>query len=210
MKPGFRFVPDEWFGNRALRACTPAARGFWADLLALMHPTGELVLNGMPLSDEQIAQLVGSSVRQVRSWINELGTAGIFTIVDGKLCSTRMQKTYAYEQQAKAAGKRSGRPKQKTAPVIAGIEITSELPPNTAPTLALQMPPVKPAAWWLSPAGWARQADKCALSLKPDETIFELQVRVAAKLPPGPHLDVLTPAQLKMVDALIPKDAKMP
>src|SRR4029453_6071028 len=34
--PYFRFYAKDWIGNPALRSCTPAARGTWIDLLALM------------------------------------------------------------------------------------------------------------------------------------------------------------------------------
>jgi hypothetical protein len=43
--------------------------------------------------------------------------------------------------------------------------------------------------------------------MRADEAYSEFQCRVAARLPPGPHLDVLTPGQRARFEALTPKQA---
>lgn len=202
MKNGFVFVPDRWLGNRSLRACTPAARGFWVDLLALMHPTGYLIhpANSEPLTDEQIAQLTGSSVRDVRKWITELGNAGIFTIEGDRLCSTSMIKAAARELRSRAAGQRGGRPQKAVAEIIQ-VQVTPPPPPPPVQRAT----PAKIPDWWLSPAGWARMGQQCAIDPMPGETIYDYQVRVSARLPPGPHLEALSDVQIKMVEAITKK-----
>lgn len=61
------------------------------------------------------------------------------------------------------------------------------------------------AAWWLSPAGWVRKGNEQALSMQAGEDFKDFQVRLAARIPPGRHLDVLSPSQLRAVEAKTPK-----
>lgn len=235
MKTGFKFYPEKWLGNRALRTCSPAARGFWMDLLALMYPSGYLTMpDGSPMSDQQLSQLVGIPVRQVRAWINELGVAKIFTVLaDGKMCSDRMVKEAAFVAQAKAAGERGQLIKKARARPIAALAAGAAVAPGTvlevphgmvriyrthttethgappAPDAEAPAPPPPPAKkslpWWQSKAGWIRKGNEQAMSMKPGEEFPEFQIRVAARLPMGRHLDVLTPGQVRAVDAAIPK-----
>ena len=57
----------------------------------------------------------------------------------------------------------------------------------------------------MTPAGWGRMGAQQAVSLRDGEAYEDFQCRVAARLPPGRHLDALTPGQLKRVEALTPK-----
>lgn len=214
MKKHFRFVPDLWMGNRALRACSPAARGFWIDLLCLCYPSGYLTLpTGAPVSDDQISRMVGEPVKLVRAWIKELGDAGIFDISqDGKLCSSRMVKEAGFSAQAKAAGARGQQVKKAKArdpapPAPPAADPASAAPLETPAPAATAAPPKKAAlSWWLTPAGWVRMGNQQALSMKEDEAFEDFQIRVAARLPFGRHLDVLTAGQVRAVEAAIPKD----
>ena len=46
-RPSFQFYPGDWLRDPALRACSLAARGLWADVLCYMHqgaPYGHLAL----------------------------------------------------------------------------------------------------------------------------------------------------------------------
>lgn len=235
MKNHFRFLPNKWLGNRDLRACSPAARGFWVDLLAVMHATGGYLVNaaGAPLDDNQIARIVGEPVKNIRAWIKELGDAGIFDISqDGKLCSSRMVKEANFAARAKVAGEKGQKLKKakaaitpqqererkqvadflETGPgVIAKVDKTHTAethgaPPAPAAAPAPAAPKKKAVEWWKTPAGWVRMGNQQALSMKEDEAFEDFQIRVAARLPFGRHLDVLSVGQVRAVEAAIPKD----
>lgn len=60
--------------------------------------------------------------------------------------------------------------------------------------------------WWKTPAGWVRMGNQQALSMRDDEVFEDFQIRVAARLPFGRHLDVLSVGQVRAVEAAIPKD----
>jgi hypothetical protein len=77
--------------------------------------------------------------------------------------------------------------------------------PITAPAA---MPAKRPLDWWLSPAGWVRKASEQAMSMQPNESLQDFQVRLAVRLPMGRHLDVLTAGQVRAVEAQMPKDVK--
>jgi hypothetical protein len=232
-KANFRFEPDLWLHNRNLRACSPAARGLWIDLLAIMHPGGYLVLaTGLPMSDAQVAAVVGSPVRQVSGWIRELGDAGIFSVSeDGRLYSSRMVKEAAFAARAKKDGEKGQAKKKLTArtvrpldydqqpvmdgPITVRHPIGSPLELGLVPTIKpAPTAPIKPAKraldWWLSPAGWVRKGSEQAMSMLPNESLQDFQIRVAVRLPMGRHLDVLTAGQVRAVEAQMPKDVKAP
>lgn len=229
-KASFRFIPDLWLRNRALRACSPAARGFWMDILALAYPSGYLVLeNGKPMSDDQIAALVGAPVRLVRAWLKELGEAGIFSVsADNRLFSSRMVKEAEFAAQAKTAGARGQELKKAKAkapaaaapgapaaadPGIVKVDRTHTTETHGAPAVAApetpSPPPAPPAKktldWWKSKAGWIRKGNEQAMSMKPDEAFEDFQIRLAARIPIGRHLDVLSLGQVRAVEALVPK-----
>jgi len=232
-KASFRFIPDLWLRNRALRACSPAARGFWMDILALAYPSGYLVLeNGKPMSDDQIASLVGSPVRLVRGWLKELGEAAIFSVSDdGKLFSSHMAKEAAFAAQAKIAGARGQELKKaKAAGPAAGAagehshtaaaaaltkvdrtHTTETHGAPAAPAAETPPPPLPPPAkkaldWWKSKAGWIRKGNEQAMSMKAGEEFEEFQIRLSARIGMGRHLDVLSLGQVRAVEALIPKN----
>ena len=231
MKNHFRFMPDLWMGNKALRACSPAARGFWVDLLCLCFPSGYLVLpTGAPLSDDQISRMVGEPVKLVRAWIKELGDAGIFDISqDGKLCSSRMVKEANFAARAKVAGEKGQKlkkaratPAKEPVAIVPGATVsvdqrgilkidhthTTEThgAPAPAAASAAAAPKKKAVEWWKTPAGWVRMGNQQALSMREDEAFEDFQIRVAARLPFGRHLDVLSVGQVRAVEAAIPKD----
>lgn len=229
MKNNFPFVPDLWMRNRALRACSPAARGFWVDLLCLCFPSGYLTLpTGAPLSDEQISRMVGEPVKLVRAWLKELGDAGIFDVSqDNKLCSSRMIKQANFAARAKVAGEKGQRLKKarkapapaaedsgrstETAGALTKVDSTHHTethgaPPAAAAEAAPAPKKKKALDWWLTPAGWVRMGNQQALSMKEDEAFEDFQIRVAARLPFGRHLDVLSVGQVRAVEAAIPKD----
>src|SRR6266404_2774694 len=113
IKKSFKFFPALWLGNRSLRTCSAAARGFWIDLLCLVHPEGRLLLNGQPMSDTDISRLTGEPVKSVRAWLKELGDAGIYSVDDKGLYSSKMVKESNFSEQAKVSGSRGQKRKKE-------------------------------------------------------------------------------------------------
>jgi hypothetical protein len=74
--------------------CSLAARGLWADMLALMHeatPYGHLLINGKAPDAKQLAALVGARPGEVQFCLNELDGAGVFSrTAEGVVYSRRM------------------------------------------------------------------------------------------------------------------------
>lgn len=225
----FKFDPDLWLRNKDLRACSPAARGFWVDMLCLCHPAGYLLVNGKPVDDTQLARMVGEPVKSVRAWLKELGEAGIFSVDDRGLHSSKMVKEAAFVGQAKAAGARGAerkksrqnipknipqeseagtlaRPVQQTtaqAILDAASEMVGIQPAVTVEALRsmnVEKSKAKPLPWYKSPAGWARKGAEQGVSLIPGEDFEDFKARVAGRMPQGPHLDALVPFHRKVIE----------
>lgn len=67
--PWFKFYAKDWLADPALRACSPAARGAWIDILCLMWESespGRLVVNGHPLGQKNVAKMIGVRAETVR------------------------------------------------------------------------------------------------------------------------------------------------
>ncbi len=80
--PWLKFYPSDWRADKALRICSIAARGMWMELLCIMHeanPRGHLVVNGVPLTDAQLAMLTGVAPVELGALLTELETAGVFS-----------------------------------------------------------------------------------------------------------------------------------
>lgn len=114
-RPWFQFYPSDWLGDTDLRACSLAARGLWADCLALMHaakPRGYLIKNGKALDPENLALMVGRPLREVRSALEEIESAGVCSRTsDGALFSRRMVRDTQKQQRASLSGSLGGNPK---------------------------------------------------------------------------------------------------
>src|SRR6266404_4051082 len=115
IKKTFKFSPSLWLGNRSLGTCSAAARGFWIDLLCLIHPEGYLLLNGQPMSDTDISRLTGEPVKSVRAWLKELGDAGIYAVDNKGLYSSKMVKESNFSEKAKVSGSRGQKRKKEKA-----------------------------------------------------------------------------------------------
>jgi DNA-binding transcriptional ArsR family regulator len=81
--PWFKFYSRTWSGNQRLRMVSLAARGLWVEMLSLMHeaePYGYLVVNGKPISVQQLARAVSVADAEVEVLLQELKGAGILHI----------------------------------------------------------------------------------------------------------------------------------
>lgn len=113
-RPAFMFYPADWRKDPELRVCSIAARGLWIDMIALMHegePYGHLVVNGMAITDAQLARLVGESVGAVRRLLAELESHNVFSrTAEGVIFSRRMVADEHIREVRAASGKLGGNP----------------------------------------------------------------------------------------------------
>jgi hypothetical protein len=118
--PWVKWRFDRWRNDEGLRLCSLAARGLWADLLAIMHgcvPYGHLVINGQPPTDKQIALMVGATRAEVSKILTELEKNGVFSRVEksGVIYSRRMVRDNEARQKGRANGALGGNPELKKA-----------------------------------------------------------------------------------------------
>lgn len=105
-QPWMKFYPQDWRGEARLRAVSIAARGLWVEMLCLMHeakPYGHLLLNGHPVTNDQLAALAGTSPDTASSLLAELEGAGVFSRNrSGVIFSRRMRRDYAVSSKQRA------------------------------------------------------------------------------------------------------------
>lgn len=113
-RPSFQFYPADWRKDPALSTCSLAARGLWIELMCVAHESDEygvLCVNGKPISDAQIARIVGEVPNLVVKLIKELETAGVFSRrQDGAIYSRRMVADEHIRNVRAAAGRLGGNP----------------------------------------------------------------------------------------------------
>lgn len=116
-QPWMKWYPADWRADPGLRMCGYAARGLWADMLALMHdaePYGHLVVNGVAPSLQQIAAMLGGTTAEVGRLVAELDAAGVFSRTGtGTIYSRRMVRDKAKADADADNGKRGGNPRLK-------------------------------------------------------------------------------------------------
>ena len=98
--------------------CSLAARGLWADLLAIMHgckPYGHLAVNGRSPTAMQIASMVGMTTEdEITILLAELEANGVFSRSgDGLIYSRRQVRDHKTTERDKANGSLGGNPKLK-------------------------------------------------------------------------------------------------
>jgi len=154
-------------------------------------------VEGKPLDDRQLASLTGCAGATVRSFLRELAGANAYEVKDGEfLYFPDMVAEAEFVAAARTHGARGG--KKAHRPRDESVEWLP--PPLTVPA---PVPARKPAApWYKSPAGWVRMAGQHAMSIQPDEPIEAFRLRVSLRIPPGPHLEMLSPGQMKQYEAI--------
>src|SRR5262245_2153543 len=93
-RPAFQFYTKDWLSDPRLRSCSPAARGIWVDLMAIMHdcqPYGHLARDGKAIPDAAVARQLGESLASYRRLLAALEHAGVPSRTEaGILFSRRM------------------------------------------------------------------------------------------------------------------------
>lgn len=133
-RPWMKWYPADWRADPKLRMCSLAARGLWADLIALMHeaePYGHLLINGKAPTSAQLANLVGcGGSKEVDRLLAELSDADVFSRNEaGTIYSRRMVRDREKEDRDRLNGKGGGNPKI-SAPVIQGVNPPLNPPDN--------------------------------------------------------------------------------
>ena len=109
----------KWRGDPGLRVCSLAARGLWADLLAIMHgchPYGHLVINGRPPTNRQIVAMIGvGTPLKVGKLLTELEQNGVFSRAkvgenEDVIFSRKMVRDHAECRKNRANGRLGGNP----------------------------------------------------------------------------------------------------
>ena len=114
-QPWMKWYARDWRGDGALRMCSFAARGLWADLISLMHdegePYGHLLINGSVPTATQIARILGGTPREIDVLLSELRAAGVCSISEGgAVVCRRMVRDKAKAEADRINGKRGGNP----------------------------------------------------------------------------------------------------
>lgn len=113
-RPWVKWYWSDWRADPALRVCSLAARGLWAELLGIMQeaePYGHLLIGGVAPTSKQIASLVGATAAQVEALLAELKRAGVPSETpEGVIYSRRMVRDRERQERDKANGKRGGNP----------------------------------------------------------------------------------------------------
>lgn len=116
-QPWMKWYPADWRADPGLRMCSFAARGLWADLLALMHegePYGHLTINGRVPTSRKLAVMLGGTAKEIDALIAELMDAGVPSRTDdGVIYSRRMVRDKAKQDTDRANGKGGGNPRLK-------------------------------------------------------------------------------------------------
>lgn len=119
-----KFYPADWRSDQSLRVCSLAARGLWIECMCIMHeasPYGHLLLNGHPVTSEQLSALAGIPPAQITALIGELETAGVFSRTGKEVIySRRMTRDEKRAKISAKNGKTGGNPTLcKTTPILA-------------------------------------------------------------------------------------------
>ena len=113
-RPWMKFYPSDWRADPALRMCSIGARGFWMEMLCVMHeatPRGSLLINGVQVTRKQLAGLAGVPEKEAIGFLIELHAAGVFsTEENGTIYSRRMKRDEEKSERDKANGKGGGHP----------------------------------------------------------------------------------------------------
>jgi hypothetical protein len=115
--PAFQFYCGDWLRAAELRMCSIAARGLWIDMIAFMHqaqPYGHLIFAGQPVSEVQLARMVGESTKATAKLLQELKGAGVYSVDDNGVIYCRRMVRDELERAAWREQQRAHRDRVKT------------------------------------------------------------------------------------------------
>lgn len=125
-----KFYPQDWLADPGLRMCSPAARGVWMDLIAVMHdaqPYGHLLLGDTAPSMAALGRLCGVSARTMAALLRELEENNVLARTPaGIIYSRRMVRDEAARAQGREHAAKAKTP--PTPPTPPGGEATPTPP----------------------------------------------------------------------------------
>lgn len=94
-----KFFWRDWSADKALHPCSLAAKGFWIEMLCIMHegcPVGHLTLGGKPATLRQMAANACCTEKEAAKYVAELEDAGVLSRTEnGTIYCRRMVKDAA-------------------------------------------------------------------------------------------------------------------
>lgn len=112
--PWVKWYWQDWRSDPCLRMCSLAARGLWAEMLALMQeavPFGHLLIAGRSPSSAQLAALAGAPTELIPDLLAELESSGVFSRTkEGVIYSRRMVRDERKARAARKNGLKGGNP----------------------------------------------------------------------------------------------------
>lgn len=113
--PSMQFYPADWRKDLAVRSLGFFDRGVWFEMICLMHESDErgvLVLNGLAMSDQTIANMLGLDNQTFNQTLSILLTNGVARRrqSDGAIFNKRMVDDERLCQIRREAGKKGGNP----------------------------------------------------------------------------------------------------
>ena len=170
-RPAFQFYPADWRKDPALSACSLAARGLWIELVCIAHEAdryGHLSINDKPMTNQQIARMVGESPATVGKLVAELESAGVFSRAeDGSIYSRRMVADEHIRNVRAEAGRLGGNPNLLKQKDKQKVKQTDKQSPTPSSSSSSSIPSVSPDG--LTGADGADPPAKSAAELTKDE-----------------------------------------
>lgn len=112
--PAFQFYPADWRKDLGIQSLSFHDRGVWFEILCLMHESeqrGKLLLNGIAMSDEALARLLGLDKQNLNKTLTTLLEYGVASRdVNGVLMNRRMVRDEELRKIRQEAGKMGGNP----------------------------------------------------------------------------------------------------
>lgn len=113
-RPWFKWYHSDWRGDPKLKMCSFHAKGVWIEcinVMAEMEEFGKLMQGGKPLSNEDIARLIGGDKSEVIGGIDELLEKGAASKDErGVIYCRRMVREAEKRKKAENYGKQGGNP----------------------------------------------------------------------------------------------------
>lgn len=112
--PAIQFYVNDWRNEQGLQLSSLAAHGLWINMLCLMSQSprrGYLEIGDRPITHDELALLVRTSVDEVQRLLKELSSGGVYSIDDdGFIFSRRMVRDERMRRANFKNGKLGGNP----------------------------------------------------------------------------------------------------
>ena len=110
--PYINFYGRDWLGDSMLRMCNTDERGVWIDLLCVMmagEPYGHLAINNRPMTDSEVARIIGLEENTYKGILYRLEEKGIPSRSEnGMIFSRRLVRDHKRFMDGKKYGAKGG------------------------------------------------------------------------------------------------------